>query len=1060
MFTEWNELDAQKKDLYIQGKINEAILVSKRMLITARSIFTWASREMANTLNDLAVLYAASGQWAEAEPLYLEALSIYRQLLDDTPTAISDLATGLTNLATLYTQTGTWNKAELLHLESVNVSRQLSGQELSNTFATSLNNLAHFYDEQGKWDEAESFHLEAIHIRRQLLHETSNEVIAYYLAATLSNLGGNYTAQGRWDEGEPLFLEALGVFHQLLGEKAINNDLASVLNNLGRLYFLKGQFTKSESFYLETIYIRHQLSGELASHELAGTLNNLAQLYMMQGKDSEAESLLIESLDILRRLFGNEPHKQIAINLDNLGTLYSNQGRLTEAENLCEEALDILRRLFLEAPNATLAGALNSLANIYIDRGRWDEAEVLYLEALDILRKLFPGTLDANLAANLNNLGNSYTHQGRWDEAEVLYLEALDISYKLFGEHGHPSLVINHRSYAYLLIKKENFMEALEHFVAAARVDIKVLSEYFQGKAEAERLAYRVRRQSTLDLVFSCLWQYLPDNSKAIALAFEVVYLWKSVVTALETSLSATISRSEDLELQQAASNRQKLRYQLNQLNQIIQKPLIENIKAHQNIEAYQREVRKLQTQLDDLEKEIEARIPHSQRVETTIESQVINQLVPADATLVDFVRFDLYNFLNQEKWESYYLAFVLTHGGLEEIRLVRLGAAAEIDDLVSRFRQAVSNLPDEDVEKMAAITNARFKNPANLLTPYQAPAHNLRQAILDSLNLPTHHPQIILAPDGDLNLVPFGILPLDNGIVSDRWSIRYVSASRDLRPRIQPPKPASIGTIAANPNYDFPADTSAPVSIDPIQKSGTSSTLSHKLTPLPQTESLAQKIAQSVGIKPLLGNDAQARNLRQVRSPKYFLIATHGLHGLDPVDDNHPDPMRDAGLALAGFNTVMSGNELPAEFEQGRLTARDLLELDLWGNQITILLACSSGTGYVHQGEGIFGLKRALAIAGVSTLIVSLWDVPIQASILLMDKFFEYFQGGANLPAAAALQEAQAYVRNISRKELLLFEQGRSILQEFDDKEIEHLRRADFPLQHPMFWGAWICQG
>jgi CHAT domain-containing protein len=187
------------------------------------------------------------------------------------------------------------------------------------------------------------------------------------------------------------------------------------------------------------------------------------------------------------------------------------------------------------------------------------------------------------------------------------------------------------------------------------------------------------------------------------------------------------------------------------------------------------------------------------------------------------------------------------------------------------------------------------------------------------------------------------------------------------------------------------------------------------------------------------------------------LLIATHGLHGLDSRSDDKPDPMRDTGLALAGFNTARTGGELPPEFENGLFTARDFLELDLSGTEITILLACSTGTGSVVQGEGIFGLKRALTIAGVSTLIVSLWDVPTQASILLMEKFFEYFQGSTNLSAPDALQRAQNYIRNVSRKELLETEQGSTILQELNKCGIGHL---EYPLEHPIFWGAWLCQG
>jgi hypothetical protein len=243
--------------------------------------------------------------------------------------------------------------------------------------------------------------------------------------------------------------------------------------------------------------------------------------------------------------------------------------------------------------------------------------------------------------------------------------------------------------------------------------------------------------------------------------------LWKSIATAVEIALSAAISRSDDLQLQQLATERQQLRQQL---HQITQTPPTENI------EAYQQEVNRLQTRLNRAEKEIAAKVPRAELMETTIDRQAINLLVPAGATLVDFVRFDLYDLVNIEKGEPHYLALILTDERLDGIKLVKLGAATEIDALITKFRQVASDLPG--FERMNKYDRSTPKNPALMLAPYQAQAIDLRQTIFDPLNLPTHSTEVIFAPDGDLNLVPFGILPLDNGILSDRLSIRFPPAA------------------------------------------------------------------------------------------------------------------------------------------------------------------------------------------------------------------------------------------------------------------------------------------
>ncbi|MGB7417400.1 MAG: CHAT domain-containing tetratricopeptide repeat protein [Thermosynechococcaceae cyanobacterium] len=1001
--------------LYLsQGRWSEAEPLFQEALCIRRQLFSQTvNSDLAISLNNLAQLYSDQGRWSEAEPLFLEALGIFRQLFHATQD--KGFITILSNLAGSYLSQGRWSKAESLLSEALLVSRQLFGKTPNIELAISLNNLAGLYLSQGRWPEAEPLFLEALNIYRQL--PSKND-----LATCLGNVAALYCEQGWWPKAEPLFLEALSIHRQLFGQTA-NNNLANTLNHLALLYTRQGKWTDAKPLYLEALDIRRRLFDKTANNDLANSLNSLAQLYSDEERWSEAEPLFLEALDIRRQLFEKTANSDLAISLNNLAQLYSSQGRLAEAEPLFLETLSIYRQLFGQRPNNYLAHILNNLGLLYIDQGRLVEAEPLFIEALSIRRQLFGKTANNDLANSLNSLALLYSRQENWIEAESLYLEALSIYHELFEGIGHPSLVAVHQDYAYLQFKQGQFAKAIAHFAAAARVDLRVLAVRFQGQTEAERLAYRNHRQFTVDSLLSCLWQHLAEDTGAITQAFEVIYLWKSVATSVEIALNSAISRGEDRQLQQIATERQKLGRSLIQLLRI---------PPTENIESYKQEISLIQNKISTLNKEIAAKVPRSELMETTIDRQTINLLIPSGAILVDFVRFDLYDLSSSQKKEGipHYLAFVLTDVGLDGIQLVKLGAAREIEELITKFRQAASDLPGFD--RMSKFEDAPLKNPTGLLVPHQTEANNLRQAIFDPLEISSIHQHIIFAPDGALNLVPLGILPLDSETIGDRWAIRYISASRDLRPRTQPPEPATLGAIVANPNYDFPTDAIAPTPTAEIQKSGTVSTLGNKLSPLPDTEPFAVNIARSLGTKAFVNDEAQVVKLRQVRSPKYLVIATHGLHGLEPEEGN-PDPMRDAGLAFAGFNTYHTGDELPPEFEKGLMTARDLLELDLWGTQLAILLACSSGTGSIRQGEGIFGLKRALAIAGVPTLIVSLWDVPVQASILLMDKFFEYYREDENQPASVILQKAQSYIRNISRQELLVIEQGQVILHDLE---------------------------
>jgi CHAT domain-containing protein len=170
---------------------------------------------------------------------------------------------------------------------------------------------------------------------------------------------------------------------------------------------------------------------------------------------------------------------------------------------------------------------------------------------------------------------------------------------------------------------------------------------------------------------------------------------------------------------------------------------------------------------------------------------------------------------------------------------------------------------------------------------------------------------------------------------------------------------------------------------------------------------------------------------LKNIHGPRILHIATHGFF-LPPEQDNKPNasapsrstrsvesddadaikmgiqrnPMLRSGIALAGANRGLGGDD-----EDGILTAEELAQVDLRGTELVVLSACETGTGDVTSSEGVFGLRRALMLAGSRSQLVSLWRISDQGTSLLMSEYYRALKSGVG--RARSLQLAQDKLRH-----------------------------------------------
>ena len=136
----------------------------------------------------------------------------------------------------------------------------------------------------------------------------------------------------------------------------------------------------------------------------------------------------------------------------------------------------------------------------------------------------------------------------------------------------------------------------------------------------------------------------------------------------------------------------------------------------------------------------------------------------------------------------------------------------------------------------------------------------------------------------------------------------------------------------------------------------------------------------------------SEERFKKQSKQHRVIHIATHGyfVEGDCREDRNvaGENSLLQSGLVLAGGNLHGAGADSVGA-EDGILTALEVSSLDLRGTDLVVLSACETGLGKIEQGEGVYGLRRAFQIAGVRTVVSSLWQISDDETARFMKELY-----------------------------------------------------------------------
>jgi CHAT domain-containing protein/Tfp pilus assembly protein PilF len=755
--------------------------------------------------------------------------------------------------------------------------------------------------------------------------------------------------------------------------------VATSLNHLAELYRAKGEYARAEPLYQRALAIWEKALGP--NHpNVAQSLNNLAALYRAKGEYARAEPLYQRALAIWEKALGPN-HPNVAQSLNNLAFLYDSKGEDGRTEPLYQRALDIFERK-LGPDHPDVARSLNNLASLYDSKGEDGRAEPLYQRALDIFERAL-GPDHPDVARTLNNLASLYDSKGEYGRAEPLYQRALTIDEKALGP-DHPEVAALLNNLAGLYWAMGRLPDAIRLQGRAQDVEEKTLGLFVSAGSEAQNLIHVAQFQRQRDFAVDLALHARDPESAGLALI--------TVLRRKGRALDATAGSVRALRAR-LGPEEQKL---LNELNAARARyaTLVLRGPGPTPLDAYHKDLGALKDQIQNHEAAISEHSKPFRAQQQPSTVAAVQAALPDTAALVEWIAYQPFNLRvrsDNDKWApSRYAACVLPKRGAPSC--VDLGDVKVIDAEVQTLRAALRRPANTDVPTLARALEARVMAPV--------------RALLGDTR------RVFLSPDGALNLVPFAALIGEDGRpLIERYAFTYLTSGRDLL-RLSVHIPAQQGPlILAGPDFGAGAPPGAG-RFSPLLHADEEATAASRVLP---------------GATVLRHEQATKASLQRARGPRLLHIGTHGY--FEPIACSAQsdatalaNPLLQSGIALAGANACASGHD------DGILTAFEAAGLDLYGTQLAVLSACQTGVGDVKAGDGVYGLRRALVLAGAETQVMTLWPVDGAATANLMKAYYDRLaRGGGRSEAMRQVQLA------------MLHQPGR---------------------EHPYYWASFIVSG
>ena len=1021
------------EEAYLQGKTDDAIKLGEAVLAYRRRSPGNKMLDLALAENDLAAFYEQVGKFGDGERLLRDALSIRERSLGP-----ENAYVGITliNLGSMRRSMGDaasalpfLERAARIY-EKAYGSGDVRAQEVELRICEILDVLARYDGVEGRLKE----------LIRVLESQSSGAVMR---ATAVDLLARVQLGEGHLEAAEASSEQAVALGKQFFAGKDAARLIFALLNRANVLG-AQGRHQEAAALEHDALDMADTLHASDAQRLVA--LQNAGKGAMARADMEEAERLLGKAIELMNAHPETSVSDQAAVHAV-LGHLYRDQGRMDLAREHLQRAMDSARALWGD-DNPNTAYVVADMADVLaLDyKEGWEE---LYERATKALEKrLGPDAIA--LGDVLARLAFAAHSNGKED----LALKAADRAVTILGAHpGNPSLV---PAYAYraavlrtlgrldeaeksakaaidalspygetralsssfdVLASIQRAQGRTEDAVATLRKSVRMLDRLLKSQLATGSGERKMALASDLDALMMsaiALHDAVPGNRHAAELAAE------AILAAKARALDAEAGNYERFR-QLAGPDGAPLLEQLSRLRAQQMELMMSRPAEGQEAERAS-SLKALKDRVEVLEAQIAQKASGGATGWGPVTIDAVRAHVPADTALVEVALHFVTDAAGRPVPSFRYAAYVVDSSGL--VGWADLGPAEPVHKQIDELRSAIKQHRDVKVQARALYDTTLGK-----LAPWlHGKAH------------------LLISPSGRLALVPFeALLAPNNRYVIEDERITYLSTGRDLieggraSGRIAP-RP---DVIVANPAFDSQSGAAKKVDAPLTRGAGLGALVNARWNDLPGTAREAERITPLLpGASVLSGEHATKEAFKALDRPRILHVATHGFFlggqengegkarglvldvGLAPaVPDAEADPMLASGLVFAGANRRDDGR-----LHDGYLTAAEIATMNLVGTELVVLSACETGLGAASSGEGVFGLRRAIALAGARSQVISLWQVSDDSTSVLMESFYRSLGAGGGV--SGSLRDAQ----------------------------LEVMHRPGW--EHPYFWAAFISSG